>query len=218
MPWFWAALHNKSMKERVPSIVAVFLLFVLVASTWWAAGYTQRAVHIEPPRRVTHEKDSWADKFVMVRTDPAGMAVNRLEGTHMEHFPDDDSYKVTDPRAVGQRTGSPITVGTSQTAVMDKNGSRIVMTGHARLHRQADEGRAALDVTSEQITLLPDEDAAFTDLPALVVNGNSTMTGKGMRYDNKTRTLKVFSASDVKISGQDSQKSRSTTKKTEPKP
>ncbi|CAM5467279.1 LPS export ABC transporter periplasmic protein LptC [Eoetvoesiella caeni] len=204
------------MKERIPSFVAILLLFVLVASTWWAADYTQRAVRIEAARRVTHEPDSWADNFIMVRTDPAGVAVNRLEGDHMEHYPDDDSYKITNAKAIGQRTGSPITIGTSRTAVMDQHGSRVVMTGDAHLHRLPDEDRAALDVRSQQLTLLPDEDVTFTDLPAVVVNGNSTMNGKGMRYDNKTRTLKVFSASDVKISGQDSQ-SRSTTKKTEPK-
>lgn len=204
------------MKERVPSFVAILLLFVLVASTWWAADYTQRAVKVEPPRRVTHEPDSWADHFVMVRTDPAGMAVNRLEGDYMEHFPDDDSYEITNAKAIGQRTGSPITIGTARKAVMDQNGSRIVMSGDAHLHRLPDQDRSALDVRSQQLTLLPDEDVTFTNLPALVVNGNSTMNGKGMRYDNKSRTLKVFSASDVKISGQDSQP-RSTTKKTETK-
>lgn len=204
------------MKERIPSFVAIVLLFVLVASTWWAADYTQRSIQIEPPRRVTHEPDSWADHFIMVRTDPAGVAVNRLEGDYMEHYPDDDSYMVTNAKAIGQRTGSPITIGTSRTAVMDQKGSRIVMTGDAHLHRLPDQDRAALDVRSQKLTLLPDEDITFTDLPAVVVNGNSTMHGKGMRYDNKSRTLKVFSASDVKISGQDSQ-SRSTPKKTEPK-
>ncbi|TAL79394.1 MAG: LPS export ABC transporter periplasmic protein LptC [Burkholderiaceae bacterium] len=205
------------MKERVPGLVAIFLLTVLVASTWWAAGYTQRAVQVEPPARTTHEPDAWAQNFVMVRTDPAGDAVNRLEGEYMVHFPDDDSYKVTKAKAVGQRAGSPITVGTSDTAVMDKNGNRIVMTGHAHLHRLPDKDRPALDVTSQQLTLLPNDDVAFTDLPALIVNGHSTMRGKGMRYDNKTRTLKVFSASDVKISGQDSV-TRPATKKTETKP
>ena len=204
------------MKERIPSFVAIVLLFVLVASTWWAADYTQRSIQIEPPRRVTHEPDSWADHFIMVRTDPAGVAVNRLEGDYMEHYPDDDSYMVTNAKAIGQRTGSPITIGTSRTAVMDQKGSRIVMTGDAHLHRLPDQDRAALDVRSQKLTLLPDEDITFTHLPAVVVNGNSTMHGKGMRYDNKSRTLKVFSASDVKISGQDSQ-SRSTPKKTEPK-
>jgi len=193
------------MKERLPALVAIALLFVLVAGTWWAADYTQRSVPIEPPRRVTHEPDAWSSNFVMVRADASGMAVNRMEGDYLEHYPDDDSYEVKRARATGQRAGSPITIGTSDTAVMDQDGSRITMRGNAHLHRQAYEDRAALDVTSEELILLPDEDVAYTDQPAVVVNGKSTMVGTGMRYDNGKRTLQVHSSSDVRISAEDSQ-------------
>lgn len=198
------------MKERAPALIAVCLLIALVFGTFWAADYAQRAIPIDPPRRITHEPDSWAEDFVMIRTDPAGIAINRLEGTYMKHFPDNDSYEITKAKAIGQQPNSPITIGTSDTAVMDQNGERIVMTGNAHVHRMPGEGRAAMDVTSEVLTIRPDDNILFTDLPALVVNGNSTMNGKGMHYDNNTRQLQVFSATDVKISGQDSQPGSST--------
>jgi lipopolysaccharide export system protein LptC len=206
------------MKERAPALIAVVLLIALVIGTWWAADYAQRAIAIDPPRRITHEPDSWASDFVMVRSDPAGMAINRLEGTHMRHFPDDDSYEVTKAKAIGQQPNSPITVGTSDTAIMDQSGARIVMQGNAHVVRLPSGDDPALDVKSERLTIMPDEDVVFTDMPALVVNGKSTMNGKGMRYDNKTRQLQVFSATDVKISGQESRQPRSSTSKTEEKP
>jgi lipopolysaccharide export system protein LptC len=206
------------MKERAPALIAIVLLISLVIGTWWAADYAQRAIAIDPPRRITHEPDSWASDFVMVRSDPAGMAVNRLEGSRMRHFPDDDSYEVTTAKAIGQQPNSPITVGTSDTAIMDQSGARIVMQGNAHVHRLPSADDPALDVKSERLTILPDEDVVFTDMPALVVNGKSTMNGKGMRYDNKTRQLQVFSATDVKISGQETRQSRSSTSKTQKKP
>lgn len=196
------------MKDRLPSVVAVILLIGLVFGTWWAAEYAQRAVHIDPPRRVTHEPDHWAVNFTMLRGDEAGMPINRLEGDYMEHFPDDDSYEVTQARAIGRQPGSPLTVGTSDTAVMDQDGSRITMTGNAHVNRQPDEENRELDVKSDVLIILPDEDVIYTDHPALVVHGNSTMNGKGMRYDNETRQLQVYSATDVKISGQDTQERR----------
>lgn len=205
------------MKERLPAFVAIALLIILVIGTWWAADYTQRAIQIDPPPRMTHDPDSWARNFVLVRTDTSGTAINRLEGDAMRHYPDDDSYAITEARAIGQQPGSPITIGTSDTAVMDRDGTRIIMSGNAHLHRMPAQDRNALDVKSEQLTLLPDQDVVFTDLPALVINGKSTMNGKGMRYDNKTRVLQVFSASDVKISGQDSIEKKSSSKPDQPK-
>ena len=200
------------MRERVPALIALLLLVTLVIGTWWAAEFAQRAIEIDPPRRVTHEPDSWASHFIMVRTNPEGVANNRLEGDTMMHYPDDDSYEVTNAKAVGLQPGSPITIGTSNIAIMDQDGARITMKGNAHVHRQPAPDRSALDVTSEQLTLLPDEDIVMTDQPALVVNGRSTMNGKGMRYDNNTQKLQVFSATDVKISGQDSMERRSKDK------
>jgi len=192
------------MKERAPALIAILLLLALVLGTWWAADYAQRAIPIDPPRRITHEPDSWARNFVMVRTDENGMAINRLEGDQMHHFPDDDSYEITVARAVGQQPGSPVTIGTSDIAIMDQDGARIVMQGNAHVHRMPDAENQPLDVTSERLTLLPDDNIVETSLPALVVHGKSTMNGKGMRYDNNTRQLRVFSATDVKISGTES--------------
>lgn len=203
------------MKERMPALIAVTLLVALVVGTWWAADYARRSIPIDPPPRLTHEPDSWAKQFVMVRTDPQGVAINRLEGIYMEHFPDDDSYEITDARAVGQRPGSPITIGTSDIAIMDQGGDRITMNGNAHIHRQPGPDSAPLDVKSEQLILLPEKDVVYTDLPALVVNNKSTMNGTGMRYDNGTRQLQVFSATDVKISGEDSRSSRSSNSGTE---
>lgn len=191
------------MRDRIPSLVAVILLTLLVAGTWWAADYTLRSIITDPPRRITHERDSWSDSFVMIRTDPGGVATNRLEGVSMEHYPDTDSYEITNVRAVGQQPGNPITIGTSDKAVLDQNGDRIVMTGHAHLRRLPDAEHKPLDVRSEVLILKPNEDLVYTDQPALVVNDHSTMRGTGMRYDNHTRQLTVHSASDVKISGKD---------------
>src|SRR5690606_18398516 len=113
----------------------------LVIGTWWAADYARRSIPIDPPRRITHEPDSWASEFVMIRTDVNGVAINRLEGSYMSHFPDDDSYEITDAQAIGQQPGSPITIGTANMAVMDGTGDRIVMKGDAHVHRQAEKDR-----------------------------------------------------------------------------
>ena len=196
------------MRDRLPTLIAIVLLLALVGGTWWAADYTQRSIPIEAPRRLTHEPDSWAERFVMLRTDTQGIAINRMEGEHMVHFPDDDSYEITQARAVGQRADMPITVGTSDIAIMDQDGQRITMRGNAHLHRVADAERGAMDVTSQELILLPDEDRAYTDLPAKVVHGKSVMYGTGMQYDNNTRQLRVLSASDVTISGQEAQQNR----------
>ncbi len=191
------------MKERFPALIALFMLIALVITTWWAADYAQRAIDVDPPARKTQEPDSWSDKFVMLSADINGVPTNRVEGEYMQHFPYNDSYKITNATATGQRPDSPRTVGTADLATVLEGGDKIIMQGNAHLHRFPHGEDKALDVTSEELIIYPNKDIITTDKPAVVINGNSRMNGNGMMYNNKTRQLEVYSSSDVSISGQD---------------
>lgn len=204
------------MKERLPALVAVLLLGLLVLGTWWASDYALQSIQVDPPRRLTHERDSWSTQFTMVRSDPQGAAINRLEGNSMEHFPDTDNYEVQAPRAVDHQPGTPITVGTAKRGTVDEHGKRIVLNGDAQIQRLPDADHQLLDVRSSQLIIEPDQNLVHTDKPATVINGHSTLRGTGMRYDNRTRQLTVTAASDVKLSGQDQAAHDARSKKAQP--
>jgi lipopolysaccharide export system protein LptC len=191
------------MRERFAIVVSLVILSALVMGTWWASDYSQRAVEIDPPVRLTHERDHWAKKIVLVRTDEKGLVIHRLEGDLMEHFPDDQSYDVIRPRAFGLKADSPLTIATSRTATVFDEGDRIVMKGDAVLVRLADSERQPLNFRSDEVTMLIKEDLAYTDLPAIATSGRSRMSGTGMRYNNATQQLDVFKSTDVEIAPKD---------------
>lgn len=180
------------MKDRLASCFSIVLLAALVGGTWWAAEYTRSAVAPDPLKRMTHELDSYVTRFTIVRSDPHGMPVTRLEGGRLNHYPDDDSYEITTFRAVSQRPDRPAMTARADHARMDEDGARIVLSGDALLRRLPTRaGAAELSVRSEEITLLPDQDVAFTEHPATIVNGASTIEGRGVRYNNVTRELQI---------------------------
>lgn len=188
------------MRERLTSGIAVALLLALVVGTWWAADYAQRAIPVDPPRKLTHEIDTFIDRFVMMRIDESGLPIERLEGPHALHYPDDDSYEVYQPRAVSQQADRSVTIATAQQGRMDQDGERIELTGNVRLQREPADDAPALTIETEALTLRPQEDVAFTDLPATITRADgSRMTGTGMHYDNRTRQLTVSADTRVKI-------------------
>lgn len=206
------------MRERLPSIIAILLLALLVLATKWAVEHTQSSVNIDPPRRVTHEPDAWGDVFAMVSTDPAGYAANRLEGLKFYHYPDDDTYEIIDPVAIANRVGNPMTIATSNTAIVSEGAETITMLGNAHAVRLPSDNDEMLDVKSEVLIIEPEADLIYTNEPALVINGKSTMRGKGMRYDNRNRQLQVHAATDVTISGEQTQQSRQRQENKEQQP
>lgn len=187
------------MKDRFSTSVTALILTVLVAGTWWASDYAQRAVQLDPPAKNTHEPDTWAKNIVLLRSNELGVTVSRLEGDYIEHFPDNESYEIQVPRAFNVKADSPMTLATSKTAVLLDDGNRIIMQGNAVLTRLGDADNAPLTFSSEMLTMLVDQDLAFTDLPAVAINGRSRLSGVGMTYNNKTRLLNVLQSSDVDI-------------------
>ena len=191
------------MKERFAIIVSLVILTSLVMGTWWAADYSQRAVEIDPPVRLTHERDHWATQIVLLRTDEKGFVIHRLEGDLMEHFPDDQSYDVVRPRAFGLKADNPLTIATARSATVFEEGDRIVMKGDAVVLRLGDAKRQPLNFRTDEVTMLIKKDLAYTDLPAIATSGRSRMSGTGMRYNNATQQLDVFKSTDVEIAPKD---------------
>ncbi len=187
------------MRERLPSLVALLLLTLLVISTWWAANYTLSTVELDPPRRETHEPDTWATQFVMLRTNEDGIAINRLEGDYMVHYPDDDSYHLDEVFVTINQIQNPIITAESNHAIMDQEGARIQLSGDAQIHRQADAEDNPFSIRSEHLVLYPNQDTIETDEPAVVVNGPNTLQGVGMTYNNNTRQLHVHRDSRVTL-------------------
>jgi len=195
------------MKERASIVVSIIILALLVMGSWWAVDQSQRAVQIDPPSRLTHERDTWAQKIVLVRTNDKGIVIHRLEGDLMEHFPDDKSYELHSPLAYTLKEENPLTVATSKIAFIYDEGNRIVMRGDAVLLRLGDDERQPLNFRSEEITMLVDKDLAYTDLPAVATSGRSRMSGVGMRFNNATQQLDVFQSTDVDIAPKDQRES-----------
>lgn len=191
------------MKEKFSIVFSFAILIILVMGTWWAAEYAQNAVEIDPPSKNTHEFDNWAKNPVIVRTNPEGQVITRLEGDRMEHFPDDDSYEVETPRAFSLRPENPLTVGTAKAATIYDEGDKIIMKGDAVLLRLGDANHQPLNFRSDVITILVKEDISFTDLPAVAINGRSRLNGIGMLYNNATREIDVFKSSDMDIAPKD---------------
>ena len=188
------------MQERFTSAIVGALLLALVGGSWWASDYARRSIPVDPPRRLTHEMDTFIESFVMMQIDETGMPSARLEGPRAEHFPDDDSYEIHSPRAVSQRPDRSVTVATAPRGVMDAEGTHIVMRGDVRFKREPYTDEPGLMIQSEEVTLLPDEDVVKTNLPAVITRADgSKITGTGMHYDNRTRQLQVASDARVKI-------------------
>lgn len=198
------------MKDRLPALIALFMLLALVGITWWAADYAERIFSVEPELEDSHDPDAWSGAFTMLQSDENGVPVTRLDGAKLRHYPHNGSYEIDQPELISQRPDSPRVIASSDIAYAYNNITLVHMVGNAHAHRFETPDNSALDITSEKLIVHPEEDMLETDQPAVVIQGDSRLVGDGMKYNNNTRKLDVYANSGVRIAPKDMPSSDNT--------
>ena len=198
------------MKDRLPALIALFMLLALVGITWWAADYAERTFSVEPELEDSHDPDAWSGAFTMLQSDENSVPVTRLDGAKLRHYPHNGSYEIDQPELISQRPDSPRVIASSDIAYAYNNITLVHMVGNAHAHRFETPDNSALDITSEKLIVHPEEDMLETDQPAVVIQGDSRLVGDGMKYNNNTRKLDVYANSGVRIAPKDMPSSDNT--------
>jgi lipopolysaccharide export system protein LptC len=105
----------------------------------------------------------------------------------MEHFPDDETTEVTEPRIAYFRDQQATTM-TSRSAWLDKEAKHVQLREDVRVIRTEADGKAMLIDTSV-LDVTPDDEYAHTEAPVTITQGKSVIHGAGgLEVSNKTRT------------------------------
>ncbi|HEX7815349.1 LPS export ABC transporter periplasmic protein LptC [Dyella sp.] len=173
--------------------VLIVLLAVGIASVqgvyWWLAPAPKVSDFIGPPRsgytlhnfRVWSYDDTGAPGFTM--TAPR---LDRREG--------DESLYIISPKydLPSNQAGVPDWQGDSNYAVVNKEGTLLKLQGAVNMHRPAFDDAPAADLKTSEVTAWPKENRMETAESAQLTQGESRMTGVGMRANLNDNHLELL--------------------------
>jgi lipopolysaccharide export system protein LptC len=174
---------------RLPGSSTLFPLLVLAmlaAFTFWL-DHANRSDDGGGNAKLRHDVDFWVDEFNLRRYNLDGSIQHTLKATRMEHFPDDETTEVTEPRIAYFRDQQATTM-TSRSAWLDKEAKHVQLREDVRVIRTEADGKAMLIDTSV-LDVTPDDEYAHTEAPVTITQGKSVIHGAGgLEVSNKTRT------------------------------
>ncbi|MGE5336219.1 MAG: LPS export ABC transporter periplasmic protein LptC [Gemmatimonadota bacterium] len=180
------------MRDRITMIIAILLLAVVTATSYWYSRVMRQPEAAQPPRPGT--PDVVVDRLVLTQFDEQGRARNKLFGQQLRHFPDNDDIEVTAPRLVSLRPDQPRVAASARTARVVDAGERVQLNGDVVITRSAFDGEPEMRLTTDYLLALPDEDRYRTDRPVKVTRGASMITANSMDFDNIARTVVMVGA------------------------
>jgi lipopolysaccharide export system protein LptC len=138
-----------------------------------------------------NEPDYIVENFSFVRMSEAGQPRYVISGERLAHRPVDNTSDIEKPVVQALSTDHPHMTMTSQRAHVSQNQNQIDLTGDVDIRRPGSDKSQPLHITTEFLTLLPDEEIARTGKPIRMTMGSATVDAVGMVANNATQQIQL---------------------------
>lgn len=175
-----------------PILLPIALMLFLALLTFWI-NQTVQEEGLSISRLNRHDPDYMLHNFVSTRTNATGNTKYVLAAIEMRHFPDNDYTELKRPRFTQFGLDKPYTQIYGQRGKISANGKLIEFNKQVKVIRQGTAEKGEMQLHTEQLTMEPDTEVAYTDLPVKIYQKPATViTGTGLRFDNKAQTTQLF--------------------------
>ncbi len=180
------------MKKWSSAVLPLSILLVLVALTAWLR-YASEFPELGRDGKNRHDPDLIISEARGHKLDASGKLLYTLAAAEIRHFTDDDTTEWRQPRLVYLHPdGSPVTISAGFGHASAK-GERVDLREQVEIRRAATPRNAELVAEMAELTVLAEEEKAFTRSWVLITQGHSWVRGVGMQVDNKLQTYHLES-------------------------
>lgn len=176
------------MKQWGSAIFPLSLLLTLGLLTFWL----RYATEIAEPRRDgkhRHDPDYIVNDATLSKLDATGTLKYTLTAKDIRHYPDDDSTDLIEPNVTSLNPDKPPVTMAAEKGHVSKGGDQVDLYGNVRIHRAASAKELELNAFMPELTVLPNDEKAFTAAPVRITRGDASwVTGTGMKVDYQART------------------------------
>ena len=182
-PWPWRVLDTAS------AYLPLLLMAALAMGTWWLVKNTPLLEDGRVLAPLRHEPDYTMNQFMVQRFAASGAMKVQIEGDVLRHYPDTDTLEIDNPRIRAFGEDGRITNATARTAIANRDGSEVQLSGGAHVVREATDKVAAIEFRGEFLHCFQNTERVRSHLPVVVTQGGTEVHADSMSYDNLAGVL-----------------------------
>ncbi len=185
------------MKRWSSALLPLGILLILVVLTAWLR-YATEFPEVRNDGKNRHDPDYIITEANGRKLDISGNLLYALVAAEIRHYPDDDTTDLTRPTLVYLHpTRPPVTIR-AEHGRSSSRGERVELWDQVEVQRAASGKYELLLATMSELTVLTEDERAFTKSKVLITQGNSWVQGVGMQVDKQLQTYLLES----EVSGQ----------------
>ena len=186
--------RTRYLLDRLTAWSPVLLLGGLAALTYWLDAQIQSPAGNRggAPR---HEPDMYIENFRAVSLGADGKPRQSISAKRAEHFGDDQTTELVEPRFELTEPGRPVLALTARHGKLSADRENATFRGDVHAVRDAPAGGAAdgtpggrFTLTTEELHVQTRQQRFTTDKPVTIEEPRGMIRGVGLEFDNLAKT------------------------------
>ncbi len=177
---------------RIRHWLPLLPLLCLVGITYWL---NQQVLNGQTAQEkiLRHEPDAFMENFSAIKLNQLGVPRLIMTAKKLQHYADDDSTTLENPRLVMMMTARPAIHIIAREGVVSSKGDEVFLNRDVELLREPGATQEQLTVHTEYLHIVPDREWLDTDQQVTLEDAQMNLQATGLEMDNKARTLKLLS-------------------------
>jgi lipopolysaccharide export system protein LptC len=142
-------------------------------------------------RPIGHDPDYFVEDFTATAYDVDGQPRYRLAAVRMVHYMDDDTTELEAPRFTREGDGAARVLVRALQGRVSPDGEYIDFTGDVRLLREYPQQAVPMELSTERLRVLPEQDRMSSDTPVLIKDGRGELRGGSLLADGQQQVLEL---------------------------
>lgn len=172
---------------RVRMISALVFAGLLALGSYWLLDVMRRSTEDSLSNAKRSDPDYYVETFTFIRLNETGKTRYRIAGERLTHNPQDDSHAIQQPRITNLSDSQPPLTIRAERAHSNRDNSQVRLYDKVEMDRPASASGEHLNMKSEYLLVLPDDDVMKTHLPVEIQSGSNRLTGVGMVANQASR-------------------------------
>lgn len=176
------------MQDRWKALSVMALL--AVGSAWLLNEISPGSSVIK--KQAPHQPDYYMENFKSMIMDKDGLPKNLLSAEYLAHYPDDETTELIRPwLEVKRKDGDPVHIIADKGWVTEDN-KVILLSGKVTLWQNDAEGKRKLEIVTNDVRILADQEYAETDKPSTLTGNDTVVKATGVRAYLKEGRLELL--------------------------
>ncbi|MFM1924875.1 MAG: hypothetical protein RIT44_681 [Pseudomonadota bacterium] len=176
----------RQLLDRLSTYLPLIVMALLASASWWLVRSVPTLMAPATQKPVRQEADYRLANFSAKTFDATGRLTREISGDKAQHYPATEDMHIAQVRIFAANEQGSTMNARAQQGVATDDGKKVTLTGDAVAIRPAFNSSPRIELKSDRMVALPEEDRVVSDDPVRIVRDRDVFTAASMDFNSNT--------------------------------